>query len=1089
MLTTGDADPVAFDVNATKELIREATRVRASGANESVTRQTLVARLNDMYPVAVRPWWIDAHIAGAEKALAFTEAGRERRGFGDSVVGLTAIEYEKDLRNPALLAIGTNQVRQYCAGLLNEGADPDRVRGVLSDAVEWRGFRLDLAAMTVTGRTTPYDVGDVVLMAPEIVICNIPDEDSAERLASILARYLGRAGTRPLTGVSIASYLGFDATLGARHLADLTRAVGDEMATGGETGALVRELWAAFVRYLSVEPGVTAFDLDSYVEELYLAIVARLLCANVIARRPLRSDDAELEAILNGRHFEAQGLRRLVEYDYFGWLTAPTRVGRILPTARAIQRDLAAFDVEARVGEDVFGQMMSALAQRTRRLLLGQEWTPAWLANQLASELLDGLPPDADPCFVDMCCGSGAMLVAVTREAGRRLRGKAVEPGDRAALDWLVQSATGFDIDPVAVTLAKVNWVVANRDWLEPLDGSHPVSVPVYHADSLFAVGPVFDPARATRRGGPPISILIDGEAIDLPPFLITGDASSLFDSIVEGSYALALALGTGEPGATEAQERAAVADAAAATGRTLTEAQRAEAQRFAGAFATRVARLQSQGRNGIWSFVVRNSLRPGLLAGRFNGLISNPPWLAMSRIADNPFEVVLRQKAEEYGLVPPGSAFLHLEMSTVFLAQAIDRYLEPDAVIGCIVPDTVRNGMQHGPLRVQVSGLDEDPRMRLRLSQLWMVDADVFKNRAAIVFGRKDEPNVVDRIPGRAVGPLRSVPIESYVARRGDRLVWSPNPPGEGIPGGYPAGFAHQGADLMPRRLVMVTARTVGTDRVAVSTPVRGGPDWYLLSDGKKHQTFTLTPRTLPQRVVHKCLLSKHVAPFFFSEPASVVLPIAWDPANRRWRRLADTEIATSPDARDHFAEVVRASDYASLDEWWEALDIRGKLSRQLMPPDHWLVAYGAGGSFPAAAYKRLADFGPEPPVLDQTLYWIVVDGEEEAAYLTGVVNSAVLRETIDGFIPEGAFGPRHLHTLPSKTIPQFDPADVTHMRVAAAVQALASDVVALATRPECAGLFQASDGLASRRSRLRALISDLPTYAEYDSACRGVF
>jgi hypothetical protein len=202
----------------------------------------------------------------------------------------------------------------------------------------------------------------------------------------------------------------------------------------------------------------------------------------------------------------------------------------------------------------------------------------------------------------------------------------------------------------------------------------------------------------------------------------------------------------------------------------------------------------------------------------------------------------------------------------------------------------------------------------------------------------------------------------------------------------------------------------------------------------------------------------------------------------------LAQTEFVTSPDARDHFAEVLRASDYATLDEWWDALDIRGKLSRQLMPPDAWLVVYGAGGSFPAAAYQRIVDFGPEPPVLDQTLYWMVVDTEEEAAYLTGMVNSAVLRETIDGFIPEGAFGPRHLHTLPSKGIPQFDAADGTHARVAAAVRALRPEVLALAAQPDHAHLFKASDGLASRRSRLRALFAGLPAFAEYDTACRGV-
>ena len=66
-----------------------------------------------------------------------------------------------------------------------------------------------------------------------------------------------------------------------------------------------------------------------------------------------------------------------------------------------------------------------------------------------------------------------------------------------------------------------------------------------------------------------------------------------------------------------------------------------------------------------MWVFVIRNAYRPGLVAGQFNGLISNPPWLALSKIANNPFASVLKNKATEYALNPPGAAFPHLEMAT----------------------------------------------------------------------------------------------------------------------------------------------------------------------------------------------------------------------------------------------------------------------------------------------------------------------------------------------------------------------------------------------------------------------------------------
>jgi hypothetical protein len=57
---------------------------------------------------------------------------------------------------------------------------------------------------------------------------------------------------------------------------------------------------------------------------------------------------------------------------------------------------------------------------------------------------------------------------------------------------------------------------------------------------------------------------------------------------------------------------------------------------------AERLVELARANRNGIWAFILRNTYRPGLLVGQFNGLVSHPPWLAMSQLADNPYEVQL---------------------------------------------------------------------------------------------------------------------------------------------------------------------------------------------------------------------------------------------------------------------------------------------------------------------------------------------------------------------------------------------------------------------------------------------------------------
>lgn len=1076
-----------YDRVAAVELIRDANATRERSSNETVIREALIKNLADTFPRNTRPWWIERHIRGAEAHLKFLKDGEVVRGYADSVVGLTAIEYEADLRDAERFTEGKNQVRQYCAGLLNTGADPSKVRGVLSDTVEWRAYRVKDTPEKQPGR---YDVADIDLEEIESLVCSIADEDGAEALVCFLTRHLGREGTRPLTGPSVVDYLGFNSGFGHAHLEEFGRTIRAAMTADAPAAALVEKIWTSFVSYLNAD-GSTMFSVDTYVQEFYVSTLAKLLCVNVIERRALRSNDAELESILDGRFFRAKGLHRLVEHDYFGWLAQPDRVADIRNLARSLQADLAAYDFDTPPSKDVFGELIAMLAERTQRILLGQEWTPSWLAARMARWMFDALPEGEPPRFVDMCCGSGSMLVETTRHVRERLAAANVDPGSQEYIDFLVRSATGFDIDPLAVILAKVNWVVTNRDALGPLNGSCSIFVPVYHADSLFALAPVFDdPDHATDPNSDYRLHLLD-HTIDLPRFLIQPDKQLVFDGLLDRAHSLAmsLAVGLARP-PDEALIDQIVSDVLAETDTNLDDDELNAVTTFVAKFVEALEDLQRSDENGVWVFIVRNSYRPGLVAGQFNGIISNPPWLALSKIANNPFGPVLRQKADQYGLVPSGSAFLHLEMATVFLAHAVDHYLADGGLVACVLPDTARNGSQHLPFRSQVCRYeDTEPRIQLRLDELWMIEPGVFKNRAIIAVGRKAEPEAVVQIEGKVLGAERMEDMTHYVAAAGNRMVWSPNPPGEGVPGGYPTGFFSQGADVMPRRLVFFDTQAASGNRVTVRPIERDSAKWFLVSNAKKHDEFEVTPRTIPDRFAHSCLLSAHVGPFAVATASCAVLPIL-PTDNHAWRLATDQEIAGAPTARDHFREIVGESDFDSVQRFWnDGLDCRRKSSRQAMPPGGWLVVYGAGGGIPAAAHKHI-ESDNDRVLVDQTLYWTLVGDEEHALYLCGLINSNALLRRIADFIPEGEFGDRHLHTLPAKAIPQYDPADASHTEVVNATRALVEDLEARRqSDPDVATLFTTAIDMRRRRQRLRDVIAALPSNQRFEKACSSLY
>ena len=378
--------------------------------------------------------------------------------------------------------------------------------------------------------------------------------------------------------------------------------------------------------------------------------------------------------------------------------------------------------------EDLFGRLMAQLARRSQRKLLGQEWTPHWLARLLADRCLDGLPPGEAPRLVDMCCGSGTMLAEIIKATRVRFGFTDIEKLDDVA--------TGFDIDPLAVSLAKTTWVVSLAEEIKA--ATKPIVIPVYHADSLFAVTPVSASVPLVGEDDT-IPVSLDGMTVQLPTALVQPEYREFFDRIVDWAY----------DEARDAQARGAVAPfaksdadgfldgAIAAFGITLPPELYKRLSEALYPLAHRMAELAVAGRNGIWAFILRNTYRPGLLTGHFNGLVSNPPWLAMSGLADNPYRELLKGRAKLYGIQPAGQSFLHLELGTMHLLHAIDRYLGPDASVACLVPGTILNGNHHERLR-RHDFLGSERPVPFEISEVWQVAPGTFKYPGAALIGHK---------------------------------------------------------------------------------------------------------------------------------------------------------------------------------------------------------------------------------------------------------------------------------------------------------------------------------------------------------------
>lgn len=911
-----------------KAFLKEAVALMNEGKAEDVLRHALSAKLPLMFPD--EPWWTKAHVSGTESLARFHELGSKKYGFVDVLVGSTVIEYERDLNASGTFDHGLHQVKQYCASQLNAGTPPDLLVGVLSDTVRWHAFGVsgvkDISA--VPGATT-YGPEHIELNQIEACDLSAAGNVEAKRLGDFLIRHLGREGGRLLAAFTLAKDLGFESPFCQAHLKPIEKLVDLAFKSDPTYARLITKLWTDFVSYLGGETAVGKFDMRSYVGELYILTLAKLICANVLSGKGLVSDDSELQSVLDGSFFKVRGLPNLVEYDYFGWLNASPYVSDLVEVAREIQDDLRAYDFASSPAEDLFGSLMAQLAARSQRLLLGQEWTPAWLASRLVERALSKIPKDQKPRFLDMCCGSGAMVVETVKGTQARLLASGSKPGDTAALNELVAAITAFDIDPLAVILAKVGWVLASKEWLVP---GHEAQIPVYHADSLFANTPVTKVFSAT--GEERRKLLLDTEEVDLPEFLIESKRQAFFDALLSRGYEMAMSSASSAQTTLKDHDIEVLVDSVAAdTAAALTADERSAALQFCGHLLRALEVLQRAGRNGIWAFVLRNSFRPALVAGRFNGVVTNPPWLALSKIGSNPYRDALKAKADKYGIKAPGASHLHVEIATIFLLHAIDCYLTPGAVIACILPDTVLNGTHHEPFR-SAKYLSASRPVPFDPKEIWKVASQTFKNEAIVLFGRKARPKALPtKFSGQEVGRHSGSNSTYHVVTSGGRTAWTTETHASAVEVKSAESIGplfRQGADVMPRGIIFHAAQQSGAGW-NLGPITAASPLYYLRSDGKVLADFALTASGVSGQVMFDVLLSKHLAPYELAKGAKGILPLKHGPSG--WDVRTGPALAALGASTAGAIKKALSANNETLDQFFARVDTdRKKLSRNKM-------------------------------------------------------------------------------------------------------------------------------------------------------------
>lgn len=1042
--------------------------------NETQLKETFVLYLIPMFPDTECRSRLEAFPQGAEEHVVTLTSSETKStwGFIDTLHGKLVIEFKANLAKKRARREGILELRRYVSALWTQHGPDSSFCGVLTDVLRWELYR---PVPTKQPKDGKYNADMVSLELVESVKIEEATHDSAQSLLLLLKRILIDENLSALSAENLLTDFGDFGGHYSWLLPEINKIVAE--AAEKQDVELLLSLWRKY-QYYNAREFESGDEYYYYSRQVYVVLLSRILVAILFTTSSdMDSGVDAIRDILTGRLDSVRRrITNLVVRDFFGWITDAPWIDRFIPIALHLYHGLRSYDFTTAREQNVLRLVYDNLLPETRRDELGQHSTPEILAKEIVSDVLEGREPPYR--CLDPACGSGTFLQLILQETLSRLD-SALNADEQLRI--LVDTVTGIDIDPVAVTISKAVWAMTLSDLLNKAQSR--VTIPVYLADSLFLAKSGSNRMGATRTQNELHHIVFDDTRIAVPGQLL--DNMRAFDKFVIFCNQVAkraVELHSGKP----KKLKDLISETWLGRSETITQIAadiNLEEPTLASAAESFVYELACRiiaKRNGVWAFVVSNSYRPSFLAGRFDIIVTNPPWLTMSSLSEPNYENQLKLRAGSYSVIPAGQSFLHLEIATTFLLHSVSHFLRSDGVCAFVLTRSIFDGDNHDPFRRGAYSKGELP-VPLVISKIWDLESveNLFRIPSCIVFGRKgslEEVRPDEPIPGRIIS---SLPIDASTARDaiislrrlGTKTAWSySGGMYEDIlrEGHYRLWF-RQGADLMPRTALFVETVTeqytlpalveVQTSEIEVNNR---------LGKVLKGRCF--------RGLVNSCYLFRTVTsnvllPFHILDDKLplVLLPVKFVNGKPVVLSSMEQTMAGHSDTAEWFDTIDDEPEIKD-NKIGDRIDYRGKLTRQEYTEWKYLVHYGASGKDICAAVQtghRDLDF---PFIADQTTYVYGTNDEREASYIAGVLNAPVLNDRVRDFQAKGLFGARHIHKKVLDLIPEYEAENNDHKRITGIALSAATKAA------ECVNeaMTNLSTSLGRRRRLLREEISD---------------
>lgn len=899
----------------------------------------------------------------------------------DIEIGSVVIEVKKDLRKEKILVDAIEQLSGYVEVRTQQTGQ--NYIGILSDGAEWRCFHLNPSK-------------DFVEISKHIVNSKNPD---AEQLIAWLDGVLATKQNIIPSPEEIKNKLGAESSTYAINHATLLGLY--EKNKDLPTVQMKRFLWA---KLLTTALGSQFIDSDELFVEHTLLVNASEIIAHAVLG--LDVNDLSPASLLSGSQFESSGIYGVVESDFFDWVIEVDD-GDIF--IRSLARKISRFNW-GKVSCDIMKVLYESIIDQTFRKQLGEYYTPDWLAEAIVKEVIK------DPLnsrVLDPSCGSGTFLFHAVKTLLTAADKNQLLINE--ALSLCSKHIMGFDIHPVAVTLARVTYLLAigQENLINPQRGE--INIPVYLADSMQ-----WQQKKQDLWSKDNVVIETDNEGelftseLCFPHELLQD--SSTFDELIKELANKATQKTTDKPISPlkSVFRRLAIPEKFQET--------------IEKTFSV-MCKLHENGKDHIWGYYVRNLVRPawlGLPQNRVDILIGNPPWLSY-RFMPKDMQDSFKDMSEERSLWHGAKNATHQDLSALFVAKSIEIYLKDGGQFAFVMPNSVVDRKYFEGFREGNYSTDAVTTY-VNFKESWdlrRLRPHFFPRGASVIFGKRAAKN--SKMPLTTTywsGKIKNSKVSWDTIKQEFKFTQGTIKIGSDVKKSpYDDSFL-QGATIVPRVLLVVEEKAASPLGLASGRRlVKSKRSAY---EKKPWKDLPELEGAIESEFIRPLYMGASIIPFRCLEPELAVIP--WS-----GRKLMDGN-----------SELIEM--YPGLCKWWrnaeeiwntnksgttrlsllEQIDYRSKLSNQFSIPRERVI-YATSGMHICSA--RLSN---RQAIIDTKLYWASTESKEESYYLCAILNAEI---TTMRTRPLMSYGKderdihKHVWQLP---IPKFNPESQLHQDIA---------------------------------------------------------